>query len=188
VAIGCCPPTKAVALGASRKNGCGTRKGTFRRLQIMVRKTLSFLATEFKEMLPPTLYFLVTLNLLVLTVSLLSDGHVVSAICHASACIAALLVGKAFLLADKLPWMERQSKKPLISAAIWSAACYYLIATALHVAERLISAALDSRGFLFRLSEDVVAFDFTLFIVVQLWLALLLIVYSIASIAVARYG
>lgn len=154
----------------------------------MVSKALSFLAKEFREMLPPTLFFLVTLNLLVLTVSLLSDGHVVSIICHASASIAALLVGKAFLLADKLSWVREQSQKPLISAAVWSAACYYLIATALHVAERLISAALDSRGFLFRLNEDVVAFDFTLFIVVQLWLALLLIIYSMASIAAARFG
>ena len=149
-------------------------------------KALSFLASEVREMLPPTLSCLVFFNLLVLTVALLSDGHVVSVVSHASACLGALLVGKAFLLADKFPWIERHAKKPLLVATAWSVLIYYAIATALHLAERLISAATDSRGFLFRAREDAAQFDLTLFLVIQLWLALFLFVYAAGSLILTR--
>lgn len=154
----------------------------------MISRVLSVLARELREMVAPTVFFVLTLNLLVLTVAVLSDGHVVSAISHASACVGALLVGKAFLLADKVPALKRLASKPLIPAALWIAAVYYAIATALHLVERLISAATNSQGFLFRAKQDVASFDPALFLIVQLWLALLLIGYSLGSLAVRRFG
>ena len=69
----------------------------------MGNRAISWLGHEARQMLPPTIFFLVWLNLIVLTVALLSDEHELSAISHLSACVGALLIGKAFLLADKLP-------------------------------------------------------------------------------------
>jgi hypothetical protein len=154
----------------------------------MVRRVGTFVAKELREMAAPTLYFALVLNLLVLTVALLSDDHVLSAISNASACVGALLIGKAFLLADKLTIIERKARHPVLVSAFWAAAVYYIVATMLHLAERLITAATDSRGFLFRAKEEASGFDLTLFIVVQLWLVFLLVVFSLARVLVKRIG
>lgn len=139
-------------------------------------------------MLPPTIFFILCLNLIVLTVALLSDDHELSAVSHASACIGALLVGKAFLLADKLPLVSWLKDRPLIVGALWSALIYFVIVFILHLAERLISAATDSQGFLFRAKADIAGFDWSLFLVIQLWFALLLVVYSVIRAAVRAIG
>ncbi|NJN06259.1 MAG: hypothetical protein HC814_07695, partial [Rhodobacteraceae bacterium] len=81
-----------------------------------MRKGMGFLLREAREMAPPTFFFLIVLNLLVLTVAMLSDNHVISTVSFASACLGALLIGKAFLLAEHLPILEKHAKKPLLIA------------------------------------------------------------------------
>ena len=120
----------------------------------MGNRVISWLAHEVRHMLPPTIFFLVSLNLIVLTVALLSDDHELSAVSHISACVGALLIGKAFLLADKLPVMRQHINRPLIYGALWSALVYFMMILALHLAERLISAATNSQGFLFRTKAE----------------------------------
>jgi hypothetical protein len=154
----------------------------------MSKRVASFLAHEFREMLAPTLFFFVSLNLIVLTVALLSDDHQLSVVSHISATIGALLVGKAFLLADKLPLTDRYAGRPLIYGALWSASVYLAITFALHLAERLISAATGSRGFLYAAKADVASVDWGVFLVIQIWLALLLVIFAVAKVAVAAIG
>jgi hypothetical protein len=154
----------------------------------MGNRMIPWLAHEAQQMLPPTIFFLIWLNLIVLTVALLSDDHQLSAISHSSACVGALLIGKAFLLADKLPFMDRHVDRPLIHRALWSALIYFAMILALHLAERLISAATNSQGFLFRAKADIASFEWSLFLVVQLWLAVLLIIYSIVRMTVREIG
>lgn len=154
----------------------------------MPNKVTAFLVNEFREMLPPTLYFLAAFNLIVLTVALLSDNHELSAISHITACIGALLVGKAFLLADKLPYFHRYANQPLVYNALWKAMLYFTVTLALHLAERLISAAMSSKGLLFVADGDVATFDWSMFAIVQLWLGLLLVLYAAAGEAIAAIG
>lgn len=143
---------------------------------------------EVRQMLPPTLFFVVWLNLLVVTVAVLSDDHELSAVSHVSAIVAALLIGKAFLLAEKLPITRVRPGRPLIHTALWSALVYLLIALALHLVERLISAATDSRGFLYRAKADVLEFDWPMFVVVSVWLTLLLVVYAVGHALITAIG
>lgn len=154
----------------------------------MRNRAISWLAHEVQQMLPPTVFFLVSLNLIVLTVALLSEDHELSAVSHISACVGALLIGKAFLLADKLPFMHRHINRPLIVGALWSALIYFLMILVLHLAERMISAATNSQGFLFRAKADIASFDWSMFLVVQLWVALLLIVYTVVRVTVRAIG
>ena len=154
----------------------------------MGNRVISWLAHEVRHMLPPTIFFLVSLNLIVLTVALLSDDHELSAVSHISACVGALLIGKAFLLADKLPVMRQHINRPLIYGALWSALVYFMMILVLHLAERLISAATNSQGFLFRTKAEIASFDWSLFLVVQMWLALLLIIYAVAGAIVRAIG
>ena len=140
-----------------------------------------FILHELQQMGPPTLFFLVSFNLITLTVAFLSEKHEVSMISHITATIGALLVGKAFLLADKLPFFTRYANKPLVYETLWKAFLYFMVTILLHIGERTLSAATDSKGFLFRSKADVAAFDWHLFIIVQLWLALLLVIYSVVA-------
>ena len=143
---------------------------------------------EVGAMLPPTLFFLVGFNLLVLTVALLSDGHTVSAVSHAKATVGALLVGKAVLLAEMLPFMQRFAGRPLIHGIAWKVTVYVAAAMAVHLAERLVSAALGPQGLAAGAERDLAGIDWRAFLVVQLWLVLLFVVYTVARETAAALG
>jgi hypothetical protein len=130
----------------------------------------------------------IALNLLVLTVAMLSDNHVISTVSFASACLGALLIGKAFLLAEHLPMLEKHAEKPLLIATLWYSATYIAIGTCLHLAERLISAATGGQGFLFTAKEEISRFDLGFFALIQLWLVVFVLIYTFASISWRRYG
>jgi len=51
--------------------------------------------------------------------------------------IAALILGKAVLIADLMPFINLYSHKPLIYNVVWKTAIYLLIATLIHYTERL---------------------------------------------------
>jgi hypothetical protein len=80
----------------------------------MAREVVSFVAREFHEMAAPTAYFLLVLCLLVVTVAQLSENDEQSVISYATAAVGALLLGKAFLIADHLPWLKGRKSMPLL--------------------------------------------------------------------------
>ena len=52
--------------------------------------------------------------------------------------IAALILAKAVLIADLMPFINLYPHKPLIYNVVWKTAIYLLIATLIHYAERLV--------------------------------------------------
>lgn len=72
---------------------------------MMAGRLISGIAHEIRHMLPPTIFFMVCFNVLVLTLDTLSPyGREIS---HASATVGALLIGKAVLLAEMQPFLHR---------------------------------------------------------------------------------
>src|SRR5437773_8646140 len=55
-----------------------------------------------------------------------------------SVAVASLILGKAVLLADMLPMINRFPNKPLIYNVAWKTLIYLLMATLIHYVERLI--------------------------------------------------
>ena len=55
-----------------------------------------------------------------------------------SIAVAALILGKAVLLADMLPMVNRFPNKPLIYNVVWKTLIYLLVATLIHYVERLV--------------------------------------------------
>lgn len=142
-----------------------------------MNKVLSTVLHEARRMLPPTLFFLVCLNLLVLTVALLSDDHQVSAVSHAVASVGAVLIGKAVLLADMLPFFERYKGRPLIYGTLWKASLYMAVAMSLHLLERLFALATGDAGVVEGAEDAVRHVDWAHFLVVQMWLAILFLIF-----------
>ena len=95
------------------------------------------LKEEFFKILPPTIYFFVALHLVMFVRVLMLEGTGLSPYSSASIAIAALVLGKAVLLADMLPMINRFPAKPLIYNVAWKTVIYWLLSAVIHYLERL---------------------------------------------------
>ena len=64
-----------------------------------------------------------------------------------SIAVAALILGKAVLLADMLPLINRFPNKPLIYNVAWKTVIYWLLSAVIHYLERLIDFWRETGGF-----------------------------------------
>src|SRR5207302_11176148 len=65
-------------------------------------------------------------------------GTGISPLSTISVAVAALILGKAVLIADMLPMINRFPNKPLIYNVAWKTLIYLLVATLIHYLERLV--------------------------------------------------
>src|SRR5438034_1483378 len=101
-------------------------------------KLSTTLKKEFFELLPPTIFFFVALHIVAFVRVLMLKGTGISPLSTMSIAVAALILGKAVLIADLLPLINRFPNKPLIYNVAWKALIYLLAATLIHYLERLI--------------------------------------------------
>ena len=105
------------------------------------------LKEEFFKILPPTIFFFVTLHLVMFVRILMLEGTGVSPSSSISIAIAALIFGKAVLIADMLPIINRFPHKPLIYNIAWKTLIYLLISLVIHYLERLVDFWRQAGGF-----------------------------------------
>src|SRR6266404_4176801 len=101
-------------------------------------KLSTTLEKEFFELLPPTIFFFVTLHIVAFVRVLMLKGTGISPLSTMSIAVAALILGKAVLIADLLPMINRFPNKPLIYNVAWKTLIYLLMATVIHYLERLV--------------------------------------------------
>jgi hypothetical protein len=101
-------------------------------------KLSTTLKKEFFELLPPTIFFFVALHIVGFVRVLMLKGTGISPLSSISIAVAALILGKAVLIADMLPMINRFPNKPLIYNVAWKTLIYWLMATLIHYLERLI--------------------------------------------------
>src|SRR6266436_9867853 len=101
-------------------------------------KLFAKLKEEFFALLPPTIYFFVALHIVAFVRVLMLKGTGIAPSSSVSIAVAALILGKAVLLADMLPLINRFPHKPLIYNVAWKTVIYLLISAVLHYLERLI--------------------------------------------------
>ena len=103
---------------------------------------------EVAALLPPTLFFFVALHLVALVRVLMLKGTGIALGTSASVTLAALILGKAVLIADVLPFINRYPDKPLVYNVAWKTTIYFLIAMLLHYLERLVDFWRAAGGFI----------------------------------------
>lgn len=108
------------------------------------------LSTKIKEelhaLLPPTLFFFIALHLVAFVRVLMLKGTGIALGTSVSVTVSALILGKAVLIADLLPFINRYPDKPLVYNVAWKTTVYVLIALLVHYLERLIDFCRETGG------------------------------------------
>jgi hypothetical protein len=111
-----------------------------------MHKLLEKLKEEFFAVLPPTIFFFLTLHLLTFIRVLMAKGSHFEPLSTMSIAIAALILGKAVLIADMLPPINRYPNKPLAYNILWKTTIYLVMASVIHYLERLIDFSRQAGG------------------------------------------
>jgi hypothetical protein len=101
---------------------------------------------EFFLILPPTVFFFVALHIVALIRALMSKGNGIPVSSSISIAVAALILGKAVLLADMLPLINRYPNRPLAFNVAWKTLIYLVASGLIHYVERLIDFARHAGG------------------------------------------
>ena len=109
-------------------------------------KAVEKLKEEFLALLPPTIFFFVALHIVALVRSLMTQGTGLPVSSSAQIAIGALIIGKAVLLADLWPPINRFPDRPLVYNITWKTLIYFLVATVIHYLERLFDFAREAVG------------------------------------------
>ena len=96
------------------------------------------LKEEFFALLPPTIFFFVALHIVAFVRVLMLKETGISPLGSVSVAVASLILGKAVLLADMLPMINRFPNKPLIYNVAWKTLIYLVMSALIHYIERLI--------------------------------------------------
>ena len=104
------------------------------------------LKEEFVALLPPAIFFFVALHLVAFVRALMLEGTGISVATSVSVTLAALIIAKAVLLADLLPFINRYPHKPLLYNIAWKTVIYMLAASLIHYAERLYEFSRKAGG------------------------------------------
>ena len=132
---------------------------------------------EIGELLPPTLYFFITLHLIAFFRVLMLKGTGIALSTSASVTVGALILGKAVLIADLMPFINRYPDKPLVYNIVWKTTVYVLVAMLVHYLERLIDFWREAGGFIAGNQKLVAEIVWPHFWAVQLLLVVLILIY-----------
>ena len=110
-------------------------------------KLFTKLKEEFFALLPPTIFFFVALHIVMFIRVLMLEGTGLAPSSSVSIAVASLILGKAVLIADMLPMINRFPNKPLIYNVAWKTVIYLLISAIIHYLERLIDFWRQAGGF-----------------------------------------
>jgi len=146
------------------------------------RRAGAFLLREFLEMIPPTIFFFIGFNLIVLTTNLLLADYGEAFASFLIVTAGALVVGKAVLVANAIRTIRRYDRAPLIRPILYKTVFYWAIVFIARLLEHWIKFWLVEHHPLGTFLPHMVAtFDWHRFAAIQIWIFVLFLVYVTAT-------
>jgi len=148
----------------------------------VARQVGAFLLRELREMLPPTIFFFVGFNLILLTTNLLVANYGAAFGSFMLVTGGALVVGKAVLVANATQSIRRYNRAPLIRPILFKAVFYWAVVLVARLLEHWIRFWLVEHHPLGTFLPYMAAtFDWHHFIAIQLWILVLFFIYEVAA-------
>jgi len=136
---------------------------------------------EVREALPPTIFFFVGFNFIVLTTNLLVAQYLVAVSNFMLATMAALVVGKAVLVANKIPFLRHYDRAPLIQPILFKTAFYWVIVFFARLLERFVHFLVEGNSPGDFGSYLITTFSWHRFSAISLWICVLFLIYVTVS-------
>ena len=136
------------------------------------------LAEEFRAVLPPTIFFFFMLNIVAIIRRLMLAGTGITVSTPVQATVAALILGKAVLIADHLPMINRYPDKPLVYNVAWKTVIYVVVATLIHYLERLFEFSREAGGLAAGNRKLLVEMVWPHFFAIEILLVVLILMYN----------
>src|SRR5215470_663502 len=146
------------------------------------RRVGAFLQRELREMLPPTIFFFIGFNLIVLTTNLILADYSVAFAGFMLATAAALVVGKSVLVANAMAVLRRYDRGPLIQPILFKTVFYWAVVFIARLLEHFIRFWLiehnPAASFLPHMAAT---FSWHRFGAIQIWIFVLFLIYVTAT-------
>ena len=142
------------------------------------RKLYEFIADEFLHALPAIAFFAIGFNLIVFSINLVLSEYLLKFGSFMVATTTALLVGKAVLVADTMPFLNRFRSAPLIQPILFKTCVYTVFVFLARLIEAYIHYMIDTGrmiGFFRFIYEQ---FAWHRFVFVQVWIFVLFLIFT----------
>jgi hypothetical protein len=148
----------------------------------IARRVGAFLLRELREMLPPTIFFFVGFNLILLTTNLLVANYGAAFGSFMLVTGGALVVGKAVLVANATQSIRRYNRAPLIRPILFKTLFYWAVVLVARLLEHWIRFWLVEHHPLGTFLPYMAAtFDWHRFIAIQIWILVLFFIYEVGA-------
>jgi hypothetical protein len=138
----------------------------------------AFLIKELKEVLPPTVFFAVGFNLIVLTIDLILADYLTSFANFMVATMVALVVGKAVLVANAMPFLRRFDMAPMIQPVLFKTIVYWVVVFLVRFLEKLVEYFFAGGTFGGIPKYVTTHFTWHRFAAIQMWIFVLFLIYT----------
>jgi hypothetical protein len=146
------------------------------------RRVGAWFLHELREVLPPTIFFFIGFNLIVLTTNLILADYLVAFGNFIVATAASLVVGKSVLVANAMALIRRYDRAPLIQPILFKTAVYWAVVFVARLLEHFVRFCLIEGNPLGDFLPHMVAtFSWHRFAAIQIWTLVLFLIYVTAS-------
>jgi hypothetical protein len=133
---------------------------------------------QLQEAVAPAVFFFIVFHLLVLTKTLILKAYAVTPTGVAVATLGALIVAKAIVMADKLPFINVFSGRPIFFSVLWKTVIYGVMGFIFRSIEELIPLLSKHEGFGSAFEHFFSEVSWPQFWALQMWLMVSLILYN----------
>jgi hypothetical protein len=153
-----------------------------------VRSFFKKVGHEFKELFPIWCFFFLAFSLLRLTQSVILSEFGFHVTTPSLVLLGSLIVAKAFLILDWFSFVERFNGRPLVFGVLWKTFIYYCGAFLIYCLEQFVEFTIRHHSPALAWDRISTAAGTPRFWLVQLWLLLLLFVFTAARETIRALG